>query len=95
MLAFTYTYHTNDTEVQIYGFLAFLLAQGEQWDYACVQADVEEYHRSTCARMDAREVLKRELEYWNLFYYDNHLLDIPNRDYLLSEGVFYLLWQAE
>ena len=95
MLAFTYTYHTNDTEVKIYGFLAFLLAQGEQWDYACVQADVEEYHRSTYARMDAREVLKRELEYWNLFYYDNQLLDIPNRDYLLSEGVFYLLWQAE
>ena len=31
------TYTTQNEEVTIYGFIAFLLQQGEDWDYRCME----------------------------------------------------------
>ena len=91
----TFTYTDHGKEITISGFIAFLLQQGQQWDYRCMEADVKDYHQATYARMDEREALRQEIEWWSEFYQNEYLPDLPQRDYLLSEGVYYLLWQAE
>lgn len=48
----------------IYGFIAYLLLQGDAWDYRCAKADMQDYHHQQYARMDSREALIQELHFW-------------------------------
>ena len=38
------TYTPQNEEITISGFIAFLLQQGEDWDYRCMEADIRDYH---------------------------------------------------
>lgn len=89
------TYTIPHTDTTVHGFIASLLQQGDGWDVRCVEADVRDYHQAHYARMYAREALRQELHWWQEFYYCESLLSLPQRPNLASEGVFYLLWQAE
>ena len=42
MKEITYHYTAADGEITIRGFIAYLLGQGENWDIACVEADIKE-----------------------------------------------------
>ena len=74
----------------ISGFMAFLLRQGEQWDYRCVEADMRDYHQQHYARMDAREALIQEIKWWLEAYHTEVIHTHPEKANLLSEGVCYL-----
>ena len=91
----TYTYHTTEHSTPIYGFIASLLLQGEDWDIRCAESDAYDYHLAHYARMDAKSALEQELDWWWQFYHDDRLNDIPQRSDLLSEGLYYILWQAQ
>ena len=91
----TYTYHTTDYSIPIHGYIASLLLQGEEWDVRCAESDVYDYHQAHYARMDAKSALEQELDWWWQFYHDDRLKDIPLRADLLSEGLYYILWQAQ
>lgn len=90
-----YTYHTTDLQIPIHGFIASLLLQADAWDIRCVESDTFDYHQLHYSRMDATSALKQEVEWWWQFYKDERLLTIPQRDDLLTEGLYYLLWQAQ
>ena len=89
-MAKAFTHTPQNEEVTISGFLAFLLLQGQEWDYRCVEADIHDYHLQQYARMDAREALIQEIECWIDAYHTEHIQNHPEKEYLLSEGVYYL-----
>ena len=89
-MAKTLTYTPQNEEVTISGFLAFLLLQGQDWDYRCVEADIRDYHLQHYARMDAREALIQEIQWWIDAYPTPPIQDHPEKEHLLSEGVYYL-----
>ena len=91
----TYTYQTTDHSITIHGFIASLLMQGEDWDIRCIESDAYDYHQAHYARMDAKAALEQELDWWWDFYQNDRLNDIPQREELLTEGLSYLLWQAQ
>ncbi len=90
-MAKAFTYTPQNEEVTISGFMAFLLLQGQEWDYRCVEADIHDYHQQQYARMDAREALIQEIRWWIEAYKTPFIQAHPEKEYLLSEGVYYLL----
>lgn len=94
MKEFTFSYQTQYSVIAIRGFIAYLLSQGDDWDICCVEADIREYQQLQYARMDAREALYRELNYWWEFYQDERLQSLPQRPGLLKEAATYLICQA-
>lgn len=84
------TYTPQNEEVTIYGFIAFLLQQGEDWDYRCMEADIRDYHQQQYARMDAREALIQEIHWWIDAYETPFVQTHPEKEHLLSVGVYYL-----
>lgn len=94
MKEFTFNYQTQNTVIAIHGFIAYLLSQGEDWDICCVEADIKEYQAMQYARMDSKEALRREVNYWWDFYQDERLQSLPQRQGLLEEGAAYLICQA-
>lgn len=87
-------YAYGDQQISIHGFIASLLLQGEDWDVRCVESDANDYHQLHYSRMDAKLALKQEVAWWWQFYKNEHLFAIPQRNDLLSESLYYLLWQA-
>lgn len=94
MKEITYHYTAADGEITIRGFIAYLLGQGENWDIACVEADIKEYYALQYARMDAIEALRREVNYWWECYHDERLHEINEWERFLEEGATYLICQA-
>ena len=86
----TFTYITQNEEVTISGFMAFLLLLGKDWDYRCMEADIHDYHQQQYARMDAREALIQEIHWWIDAYETPFIQTHLEKEYLLSEGVYYL-----
>lgn len=86
----TYIYTSHNQQATIYGFIAYLLLQGDAWDYRCAKADMQDYHHQQYARMDSREALIQELHFWLDACETELLYNHPEVDYLLSEGVNYL-----
>ena len=84
------TYTTQNEEVTISGFIAFLLLQGQEWDYRCMEADIRDYHQQQYARMDLSAALQQEIQWWIDAYHTKHIHHHPEKEYLLSEGVYYL-----
>lgn len=80
----------DNQSVLMYGFIAFLLKQGDEWDYRCVEADIRDYHQQQYARMNGIEALKQEIDWWVDAYQTEALHAQPKKEYLLSAGVFYL-----
>lgn len=80
----------DNQSVLIHGFIAFLLEQGDEWDYRCVEADIRDYHQQQYARMNGIEALKQEIDWWVDAYQTKALHAHPKKEYLLSAGVFYL-----
>lgn len=93
-MAKAFTYTPQNEEVTISGFLAFLLLLGKDWDYRCVEADIHDYHQQHYARMDAREALIQEIRWWIDAYETPFIQTHPEKEYLLSEGVYYLFDRA-
>ena len=89
-MAKAFTYPTQNEEITIAGFIAFLLLQGQEWDYRCMEADIHDYHQQRYARMDAREALIQEIHWWIDAYETPFVQTHPEKEYLLSEGVYYL-----
>lgn len=84
------TYTTQNEEITILGFMAFLLLQGQEWDYRCMEADIHDYHQQQYARMNAREALIQEIHWWIDAYETSFIQTHLEKEYLLSEGVYYL-----
>ena len=84
------TYTTQNEEVTISGFIAFLLLQGQEWDYRCMEADIRDYHQQQYARMDLSAALQQEIYWWIDAYETPFVQTHPEKEYLLSEGVYYL-----
>ena len=78
----------------IHGFIAYLLAQEEQWDPRCSQADMQEYHQAQYARMNPMDALMQELCWWIEAEEHPALHSSPHRSALLEEGVEYLQWRV-
>lgn len=89
------TYIYSHEQIPIRGFIASLLLQGEDWDIRCAESDAYDYHQQYYSRMDAKSALEQEVEYWWKLYSNEHLTNIPRRDDLLAEGLYYILWQAQ
>ncbi len=85
-----YTSTTDNQAITISGFIAFLLQQGEDWDYRCMEADIRDYHQQQYARMDAQEALIQEIQWWIDAYETPFIQDHPEKEHLLSVGVYYL-----
>ena len=47
-----YTYQLEGQQVHIYGFVAWLLQKGDDWDIRCLAADMQDYQEQQYARMD-------------------------------------------
>ena len=94
MKEFKFHCRIKKSAITVRGFIAYLLSQGDDWDICCVEADIKEYHQQQYARMDAKEALRRELDYWWNFYQDERLQLLPQRQGLLDEGATYLICQA-
>lgn len=47
----TFIYHAPAEDIPVFGFIAYLLQQGEAWDMRCLEADAKEYHAQQYARM--------------------------------------------
>lgn len=94
MKELTFHYRVQKRAITIRGFVAYLLSQGDDWDICCVEADIKEYQAMQYARMDAKEALRREIDYWWEFYHDESLQSIPQRQSLLTECATYLICQA-
>ena len=86
----TVIYTLPNKKNTISGFIAFLLLQGEHWDYRCAMADIQDYHQQQYARMDAREALVQEIYWWLDAYQTEVIQSHPEKGYLLGEGVYYL-----
>lgn len=86
----TYTHIIHNEEITIFGFVAFLLQQGEDWDYRCMEADIRDYHQQQYARMDAREALIQEIQWWIDAYETSFIQDHFEKENLLSVGIYYL-----
>jgi hypothetical protein len=89
-MAKTFTYTTQNEEVTISGFMAFLLLQGQDWDYRCMEADIRDYHQQQYARMDLSAALQQEIQWWIDAYHTEHIQNHPEKDKLLSVGICYL-----
>ena len=89
-MAKTLTYTVHNEGITIYGFIAFLLQQGQDWDYRCVEADMQDYHQQYYARMDKKEALLQEIQWWLNAYHTEIIHTHPDKGNLLSEGVCYL-----
>lgn len=94
MLDLTFTYHTPTDDIPIYGFLAYLLQQGEAWDMRCLEADAKDYHAQQYARMHPTIALRQELRWWLDVVEDERLDTLANRDELLESGLTYLQWRV-
>ena len=84
------TYTPQNEEVTISGFIAFLLQQGEGWDYRCMEADMHDYHQQQYARMDPKAALQQEIQWWIDAYHTQAIHAHPEKEHLLSAGVCYL-----
>lgn len=94
MLDQTFIYPTTNGDVTIHGFLAFLLQQGKDWDFCCLEADARDYHAQQYARIHPTIALQQELQWW-LDFVHNELLDtIPSHDELIDAGLIYLQWRV-
>ena len=89
-MAKTLTYTVQNEGITIYGFIAFLLRQGQDWDYRCVEADMLDYHQQHYARMDKKEALLQEIQWWLNAYHTEVIHTHPEKENLLSEGICYL-----
>ena len=78
-MAKAFTYTPQNEGVTISGFMAFLLLQGQEWDYRCVETDIHDYHQQQYARMDAREALIQEIEWWIDAYHTEHIQNHPEK----------------
>ena len=84
------TYTPQNEEVTLSGFIAFLLQQGEDWDYRCTEADIRDYHQLQYARMALGAALQQEIQWWIDAYKTPFIQTHPEKEHLLSEGVYYL-----
>ena len=83
------------SETPIHGFVAYLLAQEEQWDPRCSLADMHDYHLANYARMNPMDALVQELCWWIEAEEHPMLYSLPHRAELLDEGVRYLHWRVQ
>ena len=89
----TYIYSSPTGDIEISGFIAFLLHQGDAWDIRCVKSDMNDYHQQYYARMDAKEALVQELFCWVDFALDERLECLPSYEDLAKAGIAYLYSQ--
>jgi len=89
-MAKTFTYTPQNESVIISGFIAFLLQQGQEWDYRCVEADIRDYHQQQYARMNLAAALQQEIQWWIDAYHTELIQTHPEEANLLNEGVCYL-----
>ena len=89
-----YTYQLNGQQVQIYGFVAWLLQKGDDWDIRCLAADMLDYQVQQYARMDLRVALLEELRWWYAFAQDPLTSQLPQYEELHNAGFAYLQWRV-
>ena len=90
----TFIYHAPAEDIPVFGFIAYLLQQGEAWDMRCLEADAKEYHAQQYARMHPTIALRQELQWWLDVVCDERLDNIPLRDNLVESGLIYLQWRV-
>lgn len=89
MLDQTFIYPTPNGDVTIHGFLAFLLQQGEDWDFRCLEADARDYHAQQYARIHPTIALQQELQWWLDF-----VQELVNLIIVLYEKCFSAIWPS-
>ena len=89
-----YTYQLNGQQVHIYGFVAWLLQKGDDWDIRCLAADMLDYQEQQYARMDGTIALLEELRWWYAFAQDPLTPQLPQYEELHNAGFAYLQWRV-
>lgn len=94
MKDFEYTYQVDGQPRQVYGFVAWLLQKGDDWDIRCLAADMYDYQEQQYARMDQTIALLEELRWWYAFAQDPLTPQLPQYERLKNAGVDYLRWRV-